>query len=164
MAIKINPLPAVALLRKSFSYDPQTGIFTWKKHRSMTGKQAGSTMSTGHVLLRLAGHQMLAHRVAWSYVHGSVPVNQEIDHINNNHSDNRIVNLRLVTHQMSCQNRSVDGGISRSGRKWRVHGIFDGKSIIVGSYTSEKAAARASDRWRRINYPGYIGGKPKAKA
>jgi hypothetical protein len=161
--IRINELPHWTVLHEAFHYDPATGIFTWKRHRNLTGRPAGSKLPGGHVLLRLNGRQMLAHRAAWVYMYGEIAVDQVIDHRNKNASDNRLINLRLVTHQMSCQNRAVDGGITRSGRRWRVHGMFDGKAIVVGSYTSEKAAAEASDHWRRINYPGYIGGKPKLR-
>jgi hypothetical protein len=164
MPTKTNELPSKALLRRFLRYDPLTGIFTWKVPRgghARAGSKAGSTDNKGYVRLRLKGHQMLAHRVAWLLTHAELASDRVIDHINNDPSDNRLINLRLVTGQENLQNRAIDGGVVRSGRKWRVHGVFEGKSITVGTYTSEAAAYRMSEHWRRINYPGYVGGKPK---
>jgi len=44
-----------------------------------------------------------AHRVAWFLHHGAWPMG-EIDHINGNAQDNRIANLRDVTHKENTRN------------------------------------------------------------
>jgi hypothetical protein len=51
-----------------------------------------------------------AARLAWLYVHGEWPKNQ-IDHINRLRDDNRLVNLRDVTHTENCNNISTNNGL-----------------------------------------------------
>jgi hypothetical protein len=41
------------------------------------------------------------HRLVYEYFHGNIPSDLEIDHINNNKSDNRIENLQLLTHKQN---------------------------------------------------------------
>lgn len=44
------------------------------------------------------GHEQYAHRIVWSVVNGPIPKGYEVDHRNHRRADNRIVNLRAVTH------------------------------------------------------------------
>jgi hypothetical protein len=45
------------------------------------------------------------HRVVWETFVGKIPTGLEIDHINCDKHDNRISNLRVVTHSENCKNR-----------------------------------------------------------
>lgn len=53
------------------------------------------------------------HRLIWETFNGSIPEGMEIDHINTNRSDNRLENLRLVSHRENCNN-------SKSIEKYRI--------------------------------------------
>lgn len=44
------------------------------------------------------------HRVIWYYFNGEIPEGMEIDHINGNKQDNRLSNLRCVTHSENMNN------------------------------------------------------------
>lgn len=48
------------------------------------------------------------HRVIWMLIHGKVNRHMVIDHIDGNCFNNRIENLREVTHSENCRNRKVD--------------------------------------------------------
>lgn len=66
------------------------------------------------------------HREVWEAAHGSIPEGFDVDHINGNIHDNRLVNLRLATRsqnimnsKLSSANRTGLKGLSRKGDGWR---------------------------------------------
>lgn len=136
-------LPDAEHLRKVLDYDPETGVLTWKErprdhfksqsahvkwNRHTAGTQAfNSNGKLGYRTGMLEGVHYLAHRIAWKIVHGQCP-KAEIDHINGNRSDNRLVNLRSVTRLENTQNR-----------KCRI----DSKTGVPGVYWE-----KACNKWR----------------
>ena len=84
-------------VKNILSYDKDTGDFIWKLFRGNTAKKgsiAGSVDSRGYLQINISGRLYLAHRLAWLYEYGVVP-NGEIDHINHNRIDNRILIYEL---------------------------------------------------------------------
>ena len=65
---------------------------------------AGTIQNTGYIAIKIDGKLYLAHRLAYLYHAGYFP-ELELDHINNIKTDNRLVNLREVTHWENQQNR-----------------------------------------------------------
>lgn len=53
--------------------------------------------------IQISNGQML-HRVVWEAFNGEIPEGMEIDHVNAIRDDNRLENLRLVTHKENCNN------------------------------------------------------------
>ena len=95
-------------LRSILNYDPETGIFTRKVRTAnnvKAGDIAGSLAGDGYLLIGVLSRLHRAHRLAWLYVYGTWPEDQ-IDHINRIRTDNRISNLREVSHKQNGQNRS----------------------------------------------------------
>ena len=95
-------------LRELLYYNPETGIFRWKNTPSRkvhANDIAGTIRPDDYVQIGIGKRYYLAHRIAWLYVHGYLPEN-DVDHINRNPSDNRIVNLREVSQQ--CNSRNTD--------------------------------------------------------
>jgi hypothetical protein len=158
-------------LRELLHYDPDTGLFRWREDIDhwRAGLPAGTEMrqsqrDTRYIVLgigttserryayigiRKAVHR--AHRLAWLYVYGEWPA-RELDHINGDGCDNRIVNLRLATASENMRNRrrrsdNTSGfkGVSwskRSGR-WIAHIGINRKIIHLGLFDTKEAAAAA---------------------
>ena len=92
-------------LKENLHYDPETGVFTRIKGNGRNvniGDIAGSNRS-GYVLIWVNNSPYQAHRLAWLYMMGVMPI-EFIDHINGDRSDNRFGNLREATHQQNRQN------------------------------------------------------------
>jgi len=99
-----------ARLRELLQYDPETGVFVWLQSRRATasrGSIAGSNHKSRHRIIRIDGVNFYAHRLAWIYVHGPIPDGMLIDHINGQRADNRIKNLRVVTHKGNMDNLGI---------------------------------------------------------
>lgn len=96
-------------LKKLFHYTPETGIFTrllCTANCTKIGDVAGSLTVEGYLTIYIDGKANKSHRLAWLYVHGKFPP-LEIDHINGVKSDNRMCNLRSVTHSKNGRNQKL---------------------------------------------------------
>ncbi|HAS0888998.1 TPA: HNH endonuclease, partial [Enterobacter cloacae subsp. cloacae] len=96
-------------LKEVLRYDPLTGVFYWLNPTAYCmhpGDVAGFVDYTGYAYIKVDRVKYSAHRLAWLYVHGSMP-EEQIDHVNNNRSDNRISNLRLASRSQNMMNQYV---------------------------------------------------------
>lgn len=141
-------------LKSALTYDPLTGVFVWAdcplhKH---TGEVAGYKRPDGYIRIVAFGNRYLAHRLAWFFHYGEFP-KKHLDHINGNPADNRIENLREVTHQQNMQNRRVVNKNSKSGLMgayktprspmWYARIFSNGKPIHLGAFESKEKAHEA---------------------
>ena len=95
-------LPPLEVLNDRFKYDPETGILT--RIRWGYGP-AGYLTSTGYLRVKVNDTHYRVARLVWKMHYGEdPPKNMSIDHINRDRTDNRIANLRLVTHQENILN------------------------------------------------------------
>lgn len=141
-------------------YDSETGFFSKK------GWAIGSYLE-GYLKLRLKGKMYQAHRIAWTYVHGEWPSYELIvDHKNCIRHDNRIANLRLVTHKENMQNKVKPQGnnpflgvtYNRFSKKWNAAITVDGKRIGLGSaFTTPEDAQEAYLKAKRELHAGFLG-------
>ena len=79
--------------------DPETGNI------DKITRNVGTVGAKGYVHLRIGQSFVYAHRLIWEHVNGPIPAGLSIDHINGDRADNRIGNLRLVTHQENIRYR-----------------------------------------------------------
>lgn len=156
---------AIALV----SYDPETGIFRHKmpRQRITVGSQAGSLNSNGYLCLMLDGVLYKAHRLAWLMSYGSWPT-RHIDHINCIKTDNRLANLRDVSHQTNMQNfhhprsNNKSSGVlgvtldKRSG-KFVARICIDGKMRHIGCFAALEEAHEAYLQMKRKHHIGFMG-------
>lgn len=140
--------------KKRLIYDPKTGSFTWKVRVGgngciKPGTKAGSKRGNGsYTFIKIDNKWYRAHQLAWLFMYGRIPAGYEIDHINGKVNDNRIVNLRLATHQQNIvngkhrkNNTSGKKGVTfHAGGRWRAKITKDGRTIHLGLYDSVGAA------------------------
>jgi hypothetical protein len=155
------PLDHAELLR-IISYDPVLGDLRWRArddrdhswNMRFADEIAGSDQANGYHYVNFNGKLRLAHRIAWFYMTGDWPVGQ-IDHINGIRSDNRWLNLRVVTQTQNSANQGLRStnssgvkGVSWSKAKnlWLATIVVNGKSIFLGYHKTldEAASARAA--------------------
>jgi hypothetical protein len=145
-----------AVLREWLNYDPLTGIFVWRKEprpaHPVMGTKAGFVRGD-YLFITVAGNRNnAAHRLAWIYVHGSIPSEMQIDHIDRNPKNNSIANLRLANGSQQAGNKCVQK-ISRSGfrgvnfhkskQRWRAYIKINQKYRHIGYYDTPEQAYKA---------------------
>lgn len=157
-------------VKKHVVYDPETGLFTrraripedfhpkgrlsadslCKSYNSrLAGKPALTASSRGYKIGRVGDKNLMAHVVAWAYVHEEWP-DGDIDHINGDRSDNRIENLRVVSRSDNLRNRGLcrrnksgEIGIywATDRKQWRV----ELANTKIGSFDTKEEAIIARD-------------------
>lgn len=80
----------------------------------MPGDRAGHFMNNGYRMIGLRGYKILEHRAIFAICHGHWP-QKHIDHIDGDHKNNRIENLRDVTVSQNLQNKHRARSDSKSG-------------------------------------------------
>jgi hypothetical protein len=159
--MKFIKLPSQEKLIYLYRYNPDTGMFFHNKGCNK-GKIAGSIQSkTNRIRLcpTINGKYMhlSASRVAYKIMTGNDP-DHEIDHINEDKTDNRWCNLRPATHSENQCNktkhgretsREYKGVYRREGKKgklstkWCYVIRFENKRYTVHGFNTEKEAFEA---------------------
>lgn len=177
-----KPLPTPELLRKLLRYESNTGKMFWRErtpdmfedgghtarhscaawNAKMSGRSAMIEYNDfGYMRGQILGNMHFSHRVAWAIHYGEWP-DGGIDHINHVKDDNRIVNLRLVSHKSNMQNQRIrstntSGALGvhlhKASGKWRACIMVNGKSKHLGLF-NDKEVAIAVRQIANIEY-GY---------
>jgi hypothetical protein len=158
----------VESLRGLLDYDPDTGIFCWRVSRGnriKVGAAAGTVSSNSYAVIKINGMPFKAHRLAWLHFHGVWPEHQ-IDHIDENKSNNRISNLRDVPQSMNQHNAikpRKDGtsgyrGVSwdKGKTRWRAQIEVNGQKQYIGLFDTPKAAHAAYLAAKLRLHPGDV--------
>lgn len=99
------PIP-IERARELLTYDPNTGVLVWRQNRGRrikAGDIAGSQNTYGRWSISIDGQAYPAHRIAWALYYGKQP-SDYIDHIDRYPGNNKINNLREVTHSENIKN------------------------------------------------------------
>lgn len=160
-------------LRQYLRFCKENGLLFWREcvpQGSMTraaylawvgrfsGKPAGAISDAGYRYVTLQGVTMLAHRVIMAMHLGRLESSVEVDHINGNRLDNRLENLRVVTHSINGKNakrnsRNTSGHVGVYWRsdtnRWAAYGTFNGKTKALGSFPNKSLAISARLKWEK---------------
>lgn len=140
-------------VRFMFNYNPETGSLTWRNPLSnnvASGDRAGSLRSNGRRYVVIDGEQHLAHRIAWLYMHGTMPA-ENVSAINGDYSDLRIANLaeqsasETAAKGIRSTNTSGVKGVSwsKDKKKWQATITRNYKQVVVGRFHTKEEAAVA---------------------
>lgn len=154
----------VEYVRNILDYNPETGIFKWKKRDDVpqkwntrnSGNITGWNHSNGYLQTCINYKKYYLHRLAWFYVNGVWP--DEIDHIDRDKKNNKISNLRVVTHRDNCANRTqrknptgYKGVIfSKRDKSWAAKITINGVLKHIGTFKSVEDAATAYNLTKAI--------------
>jgi hypothetical protein len=129
-------LPTPEELRKLLRYEPQTGKLYRLRGEYEIVEAFTSKDTHGYHRGTINGKALSAHRAIWALVHGEWPPEQ-IDHINGQRDDNRLINLRCVTHSENHKNRAraSNNTSGRTGvRLQKQTGNWEARIKIHGHY------------------------------
>lgn len=159
-------IPSPEYLNECFHYNLETGDLTWKKRpiehfKDLRAYKIWNTKNSGKVIDRTCKEMYLnvsvnrvcyrVHRIIWTMVYGKCPDNQ-IDHINGNRRDNRIINLRQATHAENCRNHrkweKITSGFKGAYHNKKIKRYFstiesNGSVTYLGSFPTPELAHAA---------------------
>lgn len=162
-------------LREALRYEPETGKLFWAQRpreafasqrawRSWNSRYADSEAFTarrdgGYKVGTFEGKKYRASRVIWAIVHAEWPCGQ-VDHENGITDDDRISNLRDVTHGENGRNQKLratnESGVmgvhfDKSRRQWVAFGTINGCRQHIGRFKTKDEAVRARVVWQDAN-------------
>ena len=114
--MKAKPIPES--IKDYFRYENGKLIRVKKTQANCKLGEVGYPCSRGYLTIGFQGKKYFVHRVIWLIAKGEQPPSQ-LDHINNNITDNRIENLREATHTENMRNTRL-----RKDSKSGVKGVF----------------------------------------
>ena len=145
-----------------FRYDSETGYLFNKVRRGLKfpedRAETSVDNSTGYKTININNKGYGAHRIAWFLHYGEMPTSQ-IDHIDHNKTNNKIKNLRAVTHRENSLNRGINknntSGIVgviwyKRDKKWQSTIRVKYKKIHLGYFFKKEDAIAARKMAEKI--------------
>ena len=145
------------------SYNPENGLFYKSQNSDGAPSITENLRADGYKTICIKRTNLYSHRVAWALFYKSCPT-MDVDHINGDRSDNRIVNLRLVSHQTNTENRRLAQKNNKSGilgvswhkgnGKWVAQVYLNRKRVFCKYCDDKESAHSAYIEAKRIYHAG----------
>lgn len=127
------------LKSKGYTYDAEIGKIFNKFGKEITSKKNGYIRICNS---KFQGN-LYGHHYAYYMTYGNVDF-EMLDHINRDRLDNRICNLRIVTHQLNQQNTNCKGyGFHKRDKRWFAQIWSHNTKKWLGYYDTEEEARNA---------------------
>ena len=129
----------VYLIDKGYTYNPENGEVKSKFGKVLKSKQGNGYLEISFRINNTKTY-LRQHQFAWYYMYGECV--EQLDHINGVRDDNRISNLRSVTHQQNQWNRTLAKGYywNKDRNKWVSYIYLNKKRIHLGYFNTEEEA------------------------
>lgn len=149
----IKQYPPQEKIKEYFNYE--SGQLIWKVDRhsnKVKGRPFGRVEKKGYVSGRIDNGMYKAHRLIWIYFNGEIPYGLQIDHINGIKDDNKIENLRLVTHTQNRHNTTKHDGcyFNNRNKKWTSQIGINGTRYHIGDFSTKQEAQKMHYIVKRI--------------
>lgn len=127
----------------------------------LTGK--GYKTGKGYLSARIDNKLIQLHRVIFLYHHGFFP--EQVDHINNLHTDNRIENLRACTNAENSLNKPLRSDCKsgykgvfyrKDNKKWTAQVALSGKKYNLGMFITAEDANDAAIKKRKELHGEFV--------
>jgi hypothetical protein len=181
MPQKHNPLPSQEELKEHFNYDPETGVFSWRKPlstRIKVGHTCHSPCINGYYRVAYKGTSYKLHRLIWVWMTGEDPQELFIDHINRVKTCNRWDNLRLADYSLNAINQGprritkpcdiycneTDKVIATnvSANRWGESNGYSGSRLTqTAKADRKKHSSRTNRHHHKGVYARYVENSPK---
>ena len=143
-----DPISHADLIRL-IRYEPETGVFYRRIDTkiAVAGRRADQHKGNGYRTVSVGGKTYQAQRLAWFYSYGVWPIG-DTDHINKDPSDNRIANLRDISHSHNIVNQTNRGefrgtSFHKKGKKWTAQIGVNKRTIYLGMFERREDAREA---------------------
>lgn len=133
------------------SYNEMDGTITWKKQKGAAAKGSlAGYEGIKYCQIRINKKLYGLHRIVWLMNYGALP-RPHVDHIDHNGLNNRIENLREVSHQDNFKNRPLTKNntsgqcgvyFCKERKKWAAFIRVSGKMKALGRTTKFEDAVK----------------------
>jgi hypothetical protein len=141
-------------LHERFEY--REGELYWKivySNRLKIGQIAGDKDGRGYRRVMLGKQHHKVHRLIYIMFNGNIPENMIIDHIDQNISNNKIENLRLVNKSQNNLNRGALGvTFDKVRNKWRAQTSIDNQTQFIGRFNTKEEAIKAYQEFTQLRF------------
>ena len=141
-----------ARVRELYNFDGAHLLRSSNRNGQLKGTEPGFLATGGYKQISVDGNIYMYHHIVWLWETGSLP-ELELDHIDQDKTNNSISNLRECNATINCQNRplrldnkSGTNGVYSHRNKWKAMIRVNKKLIHLGVFDTKELAIKAREK------------------